>query len=158
MQLDFKPFYVLCCVQSLPFGGTGDSGFGKFGGIEGLRGLCNMKAVVEDRFGFLKTQIPRPLQVRSLWGSSVHSKLLNKIGCAKACTATGLVRGIRVHAHFFFSHLILSSTLPLPLQYPVATNAVAFQQALVRLLYGTSLQQRVGGLLALLKESFASGS
>ena len=40
-----------------------DSGFGKFGGIEGLRGCCNAKAIVEDRLSFVKTHIPVPLQV-----------------------------------------------------------------------------------------------
>lgn len=45
--------------QSLPFGGTASSGYGRFAGAEGLRGLCNLKAITEDRFhGSLQTSIP----------------------------------------------------------------------------------------------------
>ena len=36
--------------QSLPFGGCKFTGFGRFAGPEGLRGLSRTKAVVEDRF------------------------------------------------------------------------------------------------------------
>jgi len=40
------------------------SGFGRFGGAEGLRACCLVKAVVEDRWWpFIKTVIPKPLQV-----------------------------------------------------------------------------------------------
>ncbi|KAJ3525588.1 hypothetical protein NM208_g11575 [Fusarium decemcellulare] len=48
----------------LPFGGVGGSGYGRFAGEEGLRGLCNIKAVCEDRFGWLgiRTGIPPPVQ------------------------------------------------------------------------------------------------
>ncbi len=37
-------------INSLPFGGVKDSGFGCFNGYEGFRGLCNQKSVVGDRF------------------------------------------------------------------------------------------------------------
>jgi len=36
--------------QSLPFGGHKQSGFDRFAGPEGLRGLCNVKSIAEDRF------------------------------------------------------------------------------------------------------------
>lgn len=59
---DFGAFY-LC---SLPFGGLKGSGYGRFGGEEGLRGLCNVKSVCEDawwaRLLGLKTEIPPILQ------------------------------------------------------------------------------------------------
>lgn len=32
----------------MPFGGRDGSGYGRFGGQEGLRGLCNIKSVCED--------------------------------------------------------------------------------------------------------------
>ena len=49
--------------QSLPFGGTSSSGHGRFAGPEGLRGLCNLKAITEDRFhGIIQTGIPIRLQ------------------------------------------------------------------------------------------------
>ena len=51
--------------QSLPFGGVKDSGFGRFAGVEGLRACCLVKSVVEDRWWpFIKTKIPKPIQVR----------------------------------------------------------------------------------------------
>jgi acyl-CoA reductase-like NAD-dependent aldehyde dehydrogenase len=37
-------------AQDLTFGGVKESGFGRMNGREGLRSMCNIKAVVEDRF------------------------------------------------------------------------------------------------------------
>jgi acyl-CoA reductase-like NAD-dependent aldehyde dehydrogenase len=54
---DFATFYVC----QLPFGGQRGSGYGKFGGEEGLQGLCNVKAVCYDKIPFVSTQIPKPL-------------------------------------------------------------------------------------------------
>ncbi|KAH8880164.1 succinate-semialdehyde dehydrogenase, variant [Thozetella sp. PMI_491] len=56
---DFAAFYAV----QLPFGGVGGSGYGRFAGDEGLRGLCNLKAVCEDRVGWLgvRTAIPPPI-------------------------------------------------------------------------------------------------
>ncbi|KAI9249508.1 Aldehyde/histidinol dehydrogenase [Phascolomyces articulosus] len=51
-------FAVNYLCQSLPFGGVGISGYGRFAGIEGLRGLCVPKAVTVDRIPFVKTPIP----------------------------------------------------------------------------------------------------
>lgn len=55
---DFAVFYAI----QLPFGGVAGSGYGRFAGDEGLRGLCNVKSVCEDRFGALgiRTAIPAP--------------------------------------------------------------------------------------------------
>lgn len=39
-------------AQDLPFGGTKHSGFGRMNGREGLRAMCNVKAVLDDRFPF----------------------------------------------------------------------------------------------------------
>jgi acyl-CoA reductase-like NAD-dependent aldehyde dehydrogenase len=59
---DFGSYYA----TSLPFGGTKGSGYGRFGGEEGLRSLCNVKAVCEDarwaRWLGISTQIPGLLQ------------------------------------------------------------------------------------------------
>ena len=44
---DYATTYM---CQSLPFGGLKQSGFGKFAGVEGLRGCCITKSVVADRF------------------------------------------------------------------------------------------------------------
>jgi len=47
--------------QSLPFGGYKDSGFGRFAGPEGLRGLCHERSIVQNRASFLKPSIPPPI-------------------------------------------------------------------------------------------------
>jgi acyl-CoA reductase-like NAD-dependent aldehyde dehydrogenase len=46
---DFAMHYM---AQDLPFGGVRGSGFGRLNGPEGLRGMCNTKAVVSDRLPF----------------------------------------------------------------------------------------------------------
>ncbi|KAI0476155.1 Aldedh-domain-containing protein [Xylariaceae sp. FL0804] len=56
---DFAVYYA----AQLPFGGAGGSGYGRFAGEEGLRGLCNLKAVCADRLGRslgIRTAIPPP--------------------------------------------------------------------------------------------------
>jgi hypothetical protein len=48
----------------LPFGGVRGSGYGRFAGEEGLRGLCNIKAVCDDRWRWagIQTAIPKGVQ------------------------------------------------------------------------------------------------
>ncbi|CZR51528.1 probable betaine aldehyde dehydrogenase [Phialocephala subalpina] len=57
---DFAAYYAV----QLPFGGNRGSGYGRFAGEEGLRGLCNIKAICEDRWGWLgaSTAIPKQIQ------------------------------------------------------------------------------------------------
>lgn len=57
---DFASF----AATHMPFGGVRGSGYGRFYGEEGLKGLCNIKSVCEDRFGWLgiRTSIPRPIR------------------------------------------------------------------------------------------------
>lgn len=55
----------LLALQSLPFGGVKDSGYGRFAGPEGLRACCLLKSVTVDRFPkIMGTVVPAPLQVR----------------------------------------------------------------------------------------------
>ncbi|KAI9686834.1 MAG: Meiotic Sister-Chromatid recombination aldehyde dehydrogenase [Bogoriella megaspora] len=54
---DFATFYAV----QLPFGGVKGSGYGRFAGEEGLRALCNLKSVCEDRTSFVRTKIPKRL-------------------------------------------------------------------------------------------------
>lgn len=52
-------FCVTYMSQSLPFGGVKNSGFDRFAGIEGLRGLCVLKSVAEDKYPkLIKTGLP----------------------------------------------------------------------------------------------------
>mmetsp|Transcript_10197 Transcript_10197/g.62172 ORF Transcript_10197/g.62172 Transcript_10197/m.62172 type:complete len:600 (-) Transcript_10197:4380-6179(-) len=52
-------FCVTYMSQSLPFGGVKSSGFDRFAGIEGLRGLCVLKSVAEDKYPkLIKTGLP----------------------------------------------------------------------------------------------------
>jgi len=51
--------------QSLPFGGRGKSGFGRFAGPEGLRGLCMVRSVCRDLIPSVPASIPAPLQYPS---------------------------------------------------------------------------------------------
>ncbi|KAJ9097269.1 hypothetical protein QFC21_004938 [Naganishia friedmannii] len=68
---DFGVFYL---NQSMPFGGVKASGHGRFGGPEGLRGLCSIKAITEDRFfKWIRTSIPSPVDYplpvrKTSWG------------------------------------------------------------------------------------------
>ncbi|KFX86700.1 hypothetical protein V490_08926 [Pseudogymnoascus sp. VKM F-3557] len=57
---DFGAYYAV----QLPFGGVGGSGYGRFAGEEGLRGLCNIKGICRDRWSWMgaKTAIPPPLR------------------------------------------------------------------------------------------------
>lgn len=57
---DFAVFYAV----QLPFGGVAGSGYGRFAGEEGLRGLCNIKSICADRFGWagVRTSIPPPMR------------------------------------------------------------------------------------------------
>lgn len=47
--------------QSLPFGGRNKSGYDRFAGPEGLRGLCMIRSVCEDLVPFIRNSIPPPL-------------------------------------------------------------------------------------------------
>mmetsp|Transcript_102032 Transcript_102032/g.286774 ORF Transcript_102032/g.286774 Transcript_102032/m.286774 type:complete len:607 (-) Transcript_102032:122-1942(-) len=78
--------------QSLPFGGFKDSGFGRFAGPEGLRGLCNERAIVQNRVAFLKPSIPRPIAYPANGKGAAFCMALNQL--LYGCTVTARLRGI----------------------------------------------------------------
>lgn len=57
---DFAAYYAV----QLPFGGVGGSGYGRFAGEEGLKGLCNVKAICDDRWDWLGFRTAIPKQIR----------------------------------------------------------------------------------------------
>ncbi|ORY67354.1 Aldehyde/histidinol dehydrogenase [Pseudomassariella vexata] len=89
---DFAVFYAV----QLPFGGVGGSGYGRFAGEEGLRGLCNIKSVCEDRWGSwgIRTGIPPPAQypIRDQDGAWRFAKGI--VGVGYALGLEGKVRGV----------------------------------------------------------------
>ena len=56
---DFATTYM---CQSLPFGGVKESGYDRFAGVEGLRGMCFPKSICEDAFPGISTSVPPPIQ------------------------------------------------------------------------------------------------
>lgn len=54
---DFGIYYAV----GLPFGGVRGSGYGRFGGAEGLKNLSNLKSVSVDAYPLIQTKIPPTL-------------------------------------------------------------------------------------------------
>jgi acyl-CoA reductase-like NAD-dependent aldehyde dehydrogenase len=76
-------------VPSLPFGGVGDSGFGRIHGDEGLREFSRIKATTEERFplpvALLSFKLPRGTYdrikstIHQLYGGGMVDKLRDKL-------------------------------------------------------------------------------
>ena len=74
---DFAAFYAV----QLPFGGVKGSGYGRFAGAEGLRGLCNAKSVCVDRWPWaIRTAIPGPLDYPMRSGAWETGKGVVEVG------------------------------------------------------------------------------
>jgi len=64
-MVNVNDFAVNYLCQSLPFGGVGASGHGRFAGVEGLRGCTLERAVTRQRWWGVRTAIPRPMRFPS---------------------------------------------------------------------------------------------
>ena len=91
---DFGSYYAC----SMPFGGVKGSGYGRFGGEEGLRALCNVKAVCEDadwaRWLGMRTRIPGQLQYPVQNGRTGWEMCLGIIGLGYGIGLTEKARGL----------------------------------------------------------------
>lgn len=72
-------FGVNYLIQSLPFGGVKESGFGRFAGPEGLRSCCLERSIVIDRIPGIRTSIPDPIDypINAKTGMSFGSALVH---------------------------------------------------------------------------------
>lgn len=61
-MVNINDFAVNYLCQSLPFGGVGASGYGRFAGVEGLRGCTLERAVTRQRWWGVRTSIPPPMR------------------------------------------------------------------------------------------------
>lgn len=68
-MVNVNDFGMVPMVGTLPFGGVKASGFGCFGGPEGLRGFCRQVSVVTDRFP-MRTTTP-PFLMYPMWDSTI---------------------------------------------------------------------------------------
>jgi delta 1-pyrroline-5-carboxylate dehydrogenase len=57
---NINDFGVNYMVQDLPFGGIRLSGYGRFGGPEGLRECCAMKSTTRNTYSWLTTSLVLP--------------------------------------------------------------------------------------------------
>ena len=91
-------FGVNYLIQSLPFGGVKESGFGRFAGPEGLQACCLERSMVVDCIPGVQTSIPPPLQYpinksKGLpFGSSLIQLFYNESLIGKVKGIMGLIR------------------------------------------------------------------
>ena len=74
-------------MQSLPFGGTKISGFGRINGREGIRACCNLKAIVNDRLPFGKAVAIHPIKPHTYAVVDGAVRLIYSRGLAKRAKA-----------------------------------------------------------------------
>ena len=112
---DFATCYM---CQSLPMGGLKDSGFGKFAGVEGLRGLCVAKVAHHDRtprapVGPRAAPPTRPQLTQSASPYLAGGRGRHRAVCAHAAAAAAalpaVARGVPFRAR---AHAVLLWPLP----------------------------------------------
>lgn len=91
-------FGVNYLIQSLPFGGVNDSGFGRFAGPEGLQACCLERSMVVDRIPGVRTSIPSaigyPMSKRKgfPFGNALVGLFYNESLLGKARAIVDLIR------------------------------------------------------------------
>ena len=78
--------------QSLPFGGIKKSGYDRFAGPEGLRGLCMVRSVCEDLVPFIRNAIPPPMHYPATGVGHLFAQGLIKLFYSQSIA--GVVEGI----------------------------------------------------------------
>lgn len=143
------PTWADYIVQALPFGGVKESGIDRMAGVEGLRGCCLVRSCAEDRIPFVKTVLPKLIQVLQSIGRilcvfiDVSEDALRVLRvCVSRCSTE-----VNNRLGFFFRLL----------QYPVADNAFEFEQALVKFFYGLTFVAKLQGLFELVRIFFSRG-
>ncbi|KAL8818977.1 MAG: hypothetical protein Q9223_002497 [Gallowayella weberi] len=90
---DFGAYYAV----GLPFGGRNGSGYGRFGGEEGLRGICNMKSVCRDRriakWCGVGTKIPAVLEYGGVKQERARVPQARKVAFLKGMMELGYAEG-----------------------------------------------------------------
>ncbi|KIG18489.1 Aldehyde dehydrogenase [Enhygromyxa salina] len=89
---------VAYMMQALPFGGVGNSGFGRINGPEGLRACCYAKAIVEDRVPLGRSVAFHPVRpysyelvqsaVRIIYSRGLQAKARAVVGAARTMLST----------------------------------------------------------------------
>lgn len=117
--------------QSLPFGGFKDSGFGRFAGPEGLRGLCNERAIVENRASFLQPSIPPAIAYPANGQGELFCKGLNLLlyGLSPLQRLQGLVALIRASLPAKKSETVEAQRIAAPSSGESAKSGAAKKQA-----------------------------
>ncbi|KAK4053594.1 Meiotic Sister-Chromatid recombination aldehyde dehydrogenase [Microbotryomycetes sp. JL221] len=88
---DFGVYYL---NQSMPFGGCKSSGYSRFAGPEGLRGLCNLKSVTRDRTNLVQTSIPPLLRYPIVNAKAAWQFEQGLVQFAFAQSVLGRIKGI----------------------------------------------------------------
>lgn len=89
---DFGTYYAV----GLPFGGLKGSGYGRFGGAEGLRNLSNLKSVCVDGWGgVVSTRIPPRLNYPIEKGEKAWEMCKGVVELGYQPAVTGKMEGLR---------------------------------------------------------------
>ncbi len=89
-------FGVNYLIQSLPFGGVKESGFGRFAGPEGLRACCLERSIVKDRIWGVRTSIPPAINypIEAKKGLPFGMGLVNLFYCESLIGKIGGIFGL----------------------------------------------------------------